>query len=167
MEAAIQSRQMYLDMEEARPGPDQASQPQERHFWKIPEFPSISQEGQKDKELVEEQKSFIHRPEEIVGNDPRFGEKRPSGVYQLQTSSRNVQIQAQKTPEVAERSQEPSGQQQRQSQLAKSLPTRVQDPQIVTFSSGKCFQYGQNSYGIYSQGSGKDEEDYLLNLVFI
>ncbi|MBW0582462.1 hypothetical protein O181_122177 [Austropuccinia psidii MF-1] len=38
----------------------------------------------KDKELVEEPKSFIHRPEEVVGNDPSFGERRPSGVYQLQ-----------------------------------------------------------------------------------
>ncbi|MBW0583472.1 hypothetical protein O181_123187 [Austropuccinia psidii MF-1] len=47
-----------------------------------------------DKELVEEPKSFIHRPEEGVGNDSSFGDRRPSGVYQLQTSSRSIQGQA-------------------------------------------------------------------------
>ncbi|MBW0536049.1 hypothetical protein O181_075764 [Austropuccinia psidii MF-1] len=65
---------------------------------------------QKDKELVEEPKSFIHRPEERTINDSSFGERRPSGVYQLQTSSRSVQRQAQRTSEKAERSQEPSRQ---------------------------------------------------------
>ncbi|MBW0583207.1 hypothetical protein O181_122922 [Austropuccinia psidii MF-1] len=56
---------------------------------------------QKDKELVQEPKSFIHRQEEEVGNDLSFGERRLSGVYQLQTSSRNVQRQAQRTSEEA------------------------------------------------------------------
>ncbi|MBW0534650.1 hypothetical protein O181_074365 [Austropuccinia psidii MF-1] len=36
---------------------------------------------QKNKELVEEPKSFIHRPEG-VGNYPSYG-RRPSGIYQL------------------------------------------------------------------------------------
>ncbi|MBW0577951.1 hypothetical protein O181_117666 [Austropuccinia psidii MF-1] len=58
-------------------------------------------QGQKDKALVEEPKSFIHRPEEGVGNDPSFGERRPSGIYQLQTSCINVQKQAQGTSEEA------------------------------------------------------------------
>ncbi|MBW0480663.1 hypothetical protein O181_020378 [Austropuccinia psidii MF-1] len=40
--------------------------------------------GKKDKELVEEPNSFIHRPEEIVVNDPSFGERRPHGINQLQ-----------------------------------------------------------------------------------
>ncbi|MBW0492962.1 hypothetical protein O181_032677 [Austropuccinia psidii MF-1] len=71
------------------------------------------------------------------------------------TSSRNVQRQAQRTSEEAERSQEPSGKRKRQSQLAKTLLTRVQDPQIGTFSGGKCFRYGHNSYGTHSQGAGK------------
>ncbi|MBW0502574.1 hypothetical protein O181_042289 [Austropuccinia psidii MF-1] len=43
----------------------------------------LSGQSQKDKELVEEPKSFIHRPEG-VGNDSSFGDRRPSGVYQLQ-----------------------------------------------------------------------------------
>ncbi|MBW0501685.1 hypothetical protein O181_041400 [Austropuccinia psidii MF-1] len=51
----------------------------------------------------------LRRPEEEVGNDPRFGDRRPSGIYQLQTSSRSVQGQAQKTSEDTERYQEPSG----------------------------------------------------------
>ncbi|MBW0476779.1 hypothetical protein O181_016494 [Austropuccinia psidii MF-1] len=42
----------------------------------------LQRKGQKDKELVEEPKSFIHRSEG-VGNDTRFGERRPSSVYQL------------------------------------------------------------------------------------
>ncbi|MBW0580693.1 hypothetical protein O181_120408 [Austropuccinia psidii MF-1] len=106
----------------------------------------LQRQSQKDKELVEEAKSFIHRPEEGVGNDSSFGDRMPSGVYQLQTSSRCVQRQA-------ERSQELS----RQSQLAQTLPTSVQNPQIGAFSRGQCLQYEQDSYGIHSQGAGKDE----------
>ncbi|MBW0579905.1 hypothetical protein O181_119620 [Austropuccinia psidii MF-1] len=51
----------------------------------------FQRQSQKYKELVEEPKSFIHRPQEAVGNDYSFGDRRPSGVYQLQTSSRSVQ----------------------------------------------------------------------------
>ncbi|MBW0582219.1 hypothetical protein O181_121934 [Austropuccinia psidii MF-1] len=114
----------------------------------------LQRQGQKDKELVEEPKSFIHRPEEETGNDSSFGDEGPSGVYQLQTSSRSIQRQAQRTSEEAERSQEPP----RQSQLAQTLPTRVQDPQIEAFSCGQCVQHGQNSNGIHSQGAGKHQQ---------
>ncbi|MBW0562180.1 hypothetical protein O181_101895 [Austropuccinia psidii MF-1] len=120
----------------------------------------LQRQGQKDKELVEETKSFIHRPEEGIGNDSSFGDRRPSGVYQLQTSSRSVQRQTQRTSEEAERTQEPSRQGQRQSQLAQTLPTRVQDPQIGALNHGQCLQYGQDSYGINSKGSGKDEQNF-------
>ncbi|MBW0538386.1 hypothetical protein O181_078101 [Austropuccinia psidii MF-1] len=67
----------------------------------------LQRQSQKDKELGEEPKSFIHRPEKRVGNDSSFGDRRPSGIYQLQTSSRSVQRQDQRTSEEAERSQEP------------------------------------------------------------
>ncbi|MBW0567673.1 hypothetical protein O181_107388 [Austropuccinia psidii MF-1] len=53
----------------------------------------LQRQGQKDKELVEEPKSFIHKPEERVGNDSSFGDRGPSGVYKLQTSSISVQRQ--------------------------------------------------------------------------
>ncbi|MBW0479667.1 hypothetical protein O181_019382 [Austropuccinia psidii MF-1] len=69
----------------------------------------LQRQGKEDKELAEEPKYFIHTPEEGVLNDPSFGERRPSGVYQLQISPRNVPRQAQRTSEEAERSQEPSG----------------------------------------------------------
>ncbi|MBW0585062.1 hypothetical protein O181_124777 [Austropuccinia psidii MF-1] len=46
----------------------------------------FQRQGQKYKELVEEPKSFIHRPEEGTGNDSSFGDRRPSGIYQLQTA---------------------------------------------------------------------------------
>ncbi|MBW0568349.1 hypothetical protein O181_108064 [Austropuccinia psidii MF-1] len=105
----------------------------------------LQRQSQKDKELVEEPKSFIHRPEEGVGNDSSFGDTRPSGIFQLQTSSRSVQRQSQRTSEEAERSQELSRQGQRQRKLAQTLPTRVHDPQIGAFSCGQCLQYGQDS----------------------
>ncbi|MBW0576431.1 hypothetical protein O181_116146 [Austropuccinia psidii MF-1] len=43
----------------------------------------LRKQSQKDEELVEEPKYSIHRPEEEVGNDSSFGDRRPSGVYQL------------------------------------------------------------------------------------
>ncbi|MBW0570095.1 hypothetical protein O181_109810 [Austropuccinia psidii MF-1] len=125
----------------------------------------LQRQGQKDKELVEEPKSFIHRPEEGTRNDSRFGERRPSGIYQLQTSSRSIQRQAQRTSEETERSQEPSMKGQRQRKLAQNLPTGVQDSKIRAFSSGKCLQYGQDSYGLHSQGAGEDEQDFSMQII--
>ncbi|MBW0555570.1 hypothetical protein O181_095285 [Austropuccinia psidii MF-1] len=43
----------------------------------------LQRQGKKDKEFVEEPKSFICIPEEGIGNDPSFG-RRPNGIYQLQ-----------------------------------------------------------------------------------
>ncbi|MBW0542401.1 hypothetical protein O181_082116 [Austropuccinia psidii MF-1] len=106
----------------------------------------LQRQAQKDEELVEEQKSFIHRPEERVGNDSSFGDRGPSGIYQLQTSSRSVQGQAKETSEEAERSQEPSRQGQRKRQLAQTLPT-------------------MNSDGIHSQGAGKDEQNLSTQIL--
>ncbi|MBW0469097.1 hypothetical protein O181_008812 [Austropuccinia psidii MF-1] len=77
------------------------------------------------------------------------------------TSSISVQRQAQMNSEEAERSQEPS----RQSQLAQTLLTRVKDPKIGAFSRGQCLQYGQDSYGINSQGAGKDEQNLSTEII--
>ncbi|MBW0590617.1 hypothetical protein O181_130332 [Austropuccinia psidii MF-1] len=44
----------------------------------------LQRQGQKDKQVAEDPKSFIHRPEERIGNDSSLGERRPSGIYQLQ-----------------------------------------------------------------------------------
>ncbi|MBW0461071.1 hypothetical protein O181_000786 [Austropuccinia psidii MF-1] len=117
--------------------------------------------GQKDEELVEEPKFFIHRQEERVGNDPRFGERRTSSVNLLQTSSRT----AQRTSEETERSHKKSRQGKRKSKWAQKLPTGVQDSQIGTLSCGKCVQYGQNPYGVHSKGTGKDEEDFSMKII--
>ncbi|MBW0496319.1 hypothetical protein O181_036034 [Austropuccinia psidii MF-1] len=81
------------------------------------------------------------------------------------TSSRNVQRQAQGTSEEAERSQEPSRSGKRKIQLAQTLPTGVKDPQIGALRSGQCLQYGQYSYGIHSQGAGKDEQDFFTQII--
>ncbi|MBW0563308.1 hypothetical protein O181_103023 [Austropuccinia psidii MF-1] len=43
MEATIQSNQMDVDKEEARPNTEVPSLPQERHIWRMPEFPPIPQ----------------------------------------------------------------------------------------------------------------------------
>ncbi|MBW0590159.1 hypothetical protein O181_129874 [Austropuccinia psidii MF-1] len=64
----------------------------------------FQRQSQRDKEMVEETKSFICRPEEEIGNDPSFG-VRPSGIYKLQTSSRSIQREAQRTSEEEERPQ--------------------------------------------------------------
>ncbi|MBW0551699.1 hypothetical protein O181_091414 [Austropuccinia psidii MF-1] len=48
----------------------------------------LQRHGQKDKELVEEPKYFIHRPEERVVNDSSFGDRGPSAVYKLQKCPR-------------------------------------------------------------------------------
>ncbi|MBW0555138.1 hypothetical protein O181_094853 [Austropuccinia psidii MF-1] len=104
----------------------------------------LQRQIQKDRELVEEPKSFIHKPEEGVGNDSSFGDRRSSGLYQLQTSSRSVQGQAQATSEEEERSQEPSRQGQRQSQLAQTVPTRVQDSQLESSAVESLFNMARN-----------------------
>ncbi|MBW0470442.1 hypothetical protein O181_010157 [Austropuccinia psidii MF-1] len=83
----------------------------------------------------------------------------------LQTSSRKVQIPAQRTTEETERFQEKSRQGKRQRQLAQTLPTRVQDSQIGTFSHGHCVQYGQSPYGAHSQGTGKEEQDIYMEII--
>ncbi|MBW0526985.1 hypothetical protein O181_066700 [Austropuccinia psidii MF-1] len=44
MEATIQFSQINMEWEEERPAPYLPSLPQERHFWRIPEFPPIPQE---------------------------------------------------------------------------------------------------------------------------
>ncbi|MBW0504174.1 hypothetical protein O181_043889 [Austropuccinia psidii MF-1] len=101
MEATIQFNQMDVDKEDERQNPDMESLPQERHVRRMPEFPPIPQgednralrrmepivlqrQCQKDEEFVEEPKSCVHRPEEGIGNDSSFGERRPRGIYQLQ-----------------------------------------------------------------------------------
>ncbi|MBW0571171.1 hypothetical protein O181_110886 [Austropuccinia psidii MF-1] len=48
----------------------------------------LKRKSQKDNKLVEEPKPFIHRPEEGVGNNSIFGDRRPSGIYQLQKCPR-------------------------------------------------------------------------------
>ncbi|MBW0578348.1 hypothetical protein O181_118063 [Austropuccinia psidii MF-1] len=83
----------------------------------------------------------------------------------VSNSSRGVQRQAQRTSEDAERCQEPSRKGKKKSQLAQTLPTRVQDPQIGAISRGQCVQYGQDSYGIHSRGAGKNEENPSMEII--
>ncbi|MBW0462840.1 hypothetical protein O181_002555 [Austropuccinia psidii MF-1] len=52
MEENIQSNQMYLDREEASPGQDLESLPQERHVWRMPEFSRIPQDQKNELETT-------------------------------------------------------------------------------------------------------------------
>ncbi|MBW0508155.1 hypothetical protein O181_047870 [Austropuccinia psidii MF-1] len=121
----------------------------------------LKRQGQKDIELVEEAKSFIHRLKEGTGDDPRFGERRTSSFNKLQTFSRTVQRQAQNTSEATERYQEQSI----KGQLAQTLPKRVHDSQIGTFSHGQSVKYGQIPHGAHSQETGKDEKDLFMQII--
>ncbi|MBW0505337.1 hypothetical protein O181_045052 [Austropuccinia psidii MF-1] len=85
----------------------------------------LQRQGQKDKELAKEPKSFICRPEVGIGNYPTL-EQGPV----VSTSSRSIQRESKRTKEEEERSKEQSGKGKRQSKLAQTIPTRVQDPQI-------------------------------------
>ncbi|MBW0498761.1 hypothetical protein O181_038476 [Austropuccinia psidii MF-1] len=80
MEANIQSKQMDLDKEEARPSPDMASLLQERHLWRMPEFSLILQ-GPKNFDINSE-------PEIIHGNVSK-AEPFPSGRH------RNISVPVQ------------------------------------------------------------------------
>ncbi|MBW0531328.1 hypothetical protein O181_071043 [Austropuccinia psidii MF-1] len=60
----------------------------------------LQRQSQKDQEFVEEPKSFIHRPEEGVGHDSSFGERRPSGIYQLQKCPRTSPKDLRRSREV-------------------------------------------------------------------
>ncbi|MBW0521377.1 hypothetical protein O181_061092 [Austropuccinia psidii MF-1] len=84
-------------------------------------FSKNKKKRSKNKELVEETKSFIHRPKEGIGNDSSFGERRTISISNLQTNSRKAQRQAQRSSEETERPQE----QLRQSQLEHTFPTRI------------------------------------------
>ncbi|MBW0511026.1 hypothetical protein O181_050741 [Austropuccinia psidii MF-1] len=48
----------------------------------------LQRQSKKDEELVEEPKYFIHRPEEGIGNDSSFGDRRHSGLSKLQKCPR-------------------------------------------------------------------------------
>ncbi|MBW0540067.1 hypothetical protein O181_079782 [Austropuccinia psidii MF-1] len=83
----------------------------------------LQRQGQEDKELFEEPKSFIHIPEEGMEMTPALEKEGPVAS----TSPRSVQRQAKRTSEEAERSQEPSRKGKGQSPLAHTLPTGVQE----------------------------------------
>ncbi|MBW0571226.1 hypothetical protein O181_110941 [Austropuccinia psidii MF-1] len=83
----------------------------------------------------------------------------------MSTSSRKVQRQAQRTSEETKRSKEQSRQGKRKYQLEQTIPTAVQFSPIGTFSHQQVVQYGQNSFGVHSQGTGKGEKDVLTKRI--
>ncbi|MBW0517786.1 hypothetical protein O181_057501 [Austropuccinia psidii MF-1] len=52
-----------------------------------------------------EDNRILRRPEERVGNDSSFGDRRPSGVYQLQTSSKPAPEVSKDKPKGAQKEQ--------------------------------------------------------------
>ncbi|MBW0582075.1 hypothetical protein O181_121790 [Austropuccinia psidii MF-1] len=117
----------------------------------------LKRQGQKDKEFLEEPKYFIHRPEERVGNDPSFGERRPSGVNQLQKCPEKIPKDLRRNSEVPRKIKAKS--------IGTDLTHKGMNPQIRAFSCEQCIQYGQNSYGIHSEGAGKNEHDFPTQLI--
>ncbi|MBW0521099.1 hypothetical protein O181_060814 [Austropuccinia psidii MF-1] len=116
----------------------------------------LQRQGQKYEELVEEPKSFIYRLEEGVGNDPSFGERKPSGINHLQkclkTSSKALRRNREVPITIKAR--------EKANPIGTDLIQKGKYSQIGAFSCGKCFQYGQKSYGIHSQEAGKDEQNF-------
>ncbi|MBW0564635.1 hypothetical protein O181_104350 [Austropuccinia psidii MF-1] len=102
----------------------------------------FQKQSQKDKELVEEPKSFIHRPEEGVGNDSSFEDRRPNGICQLQ-----------KCPKTSLKNLKSS----------RTVPRTIKARAKANL--GQCLQYGQDPYGIHSQGAGKDEQNLSTEII--
>ncbi|MBW0537959.1 hypothetical protein O181_077674, partial [Austropuccinia psidii MF-1] len=230
VEATIQLNKMDVDKEEARPNPEVANLPKERHIWRMPELPPIPQGlnhfqveeieiyqcqyknwfieakeeewkiypslwqgainsylhiksflGQEKtiellggwsplscKDKVKKIKDWLKNKSILSIDQKKELEMTPALEKEgpvASTSSRSVKGQTKRTSEEAERFQKPSKQGQRKSQLAQTLPTRVQDPQIGAFSCGQCIQYGQDFNGIHSQRAGKDEQNFSKEII--
>ncbi|MBW0556807.1 hypothetical protein O181_096522 [Austropuccinia psidii MF-1] len=71
MEAAIQSNQMDVDKEEARPNSEVPNIPQERHIWRMPELPPIPQGGINRNISIPIQKLVQRSQRRVVGNMPK------------------------------------------------------------------------------------------------
>ncbi|MBW0525904.1 hypothetical protein O181_065619 [Austropuccinia psidii MF-1] len=118
-------------------------------------------QDQKDKNWLKNQSLLSIDQKKELEMTPALEKEAPV----VSTSSRSVRGSAQRTSEVAERSQELSKQGQTQIQLAQPLPTRVQDPQIGAFSRGQCIQHGQDFDGIHSQRAGEDEQTFFKEII--
>ncbi|MBW0522993.1 hypothetical protein O181_062708 [Austropuccinia psidii MF-1] len=113
----------------------------------------LQRQGKKDKELAEEPKSFICRPE-AIGNDPSFA-RRSSGVYQLQKHPKRIPKDL-----------------RRRRKVPRAIRERVKAKKIVTDLTHKgtgspnwSLQYGQDSYGIHNQRLGKGEQEFSMQII--
>ncbi|MBW0500931.1 hypothetical protein O181_040646 [Austropuccinia psidii MF-1] len=68
MEATIQSNQIDVDKEEARPSQEVESLPQERHIWRMPELPHTPRSAPKNFD-VNSESELIH---DIISRDEPF-----------------------------------------------------------------------------------------------
>ncbi|MBW0541666.1 hypothetical protein O181_081381 [Austropuccinia psidii MF-1] len=87
MEATIQYNQMDVDREEARPGPDLASIPQERHVWRIPELPSIPQDERV--ELTPNLEKEGPLASTTSKKSPEVSKEKPKGPHKKQRGPKN------------------------------------------------------------------------------
>ncbi|MBW0543639.1 hypothetical protein O181_083354 [Austropuccinia psidii MF-1] len=98
METTIQNNQMDVDKEEARPVPDLASLPQERHFWRIPELPPIPQ-GRYPQTFIPEEGTGLtpalekEGPVESTSSKPppEVSKDKPKGPHKKQRGHKNHQ----------------------------------------------------------------------------
>ncbi|MBW0504949.1 hypothetical protein O181_044664 [Austropuccinia psidii MF-1] len=99
------------------------------------------------------------------GEDQRtlrsFGDRRPSGVYQLQkcqkTSPKDLRRRRNVLRIIKARA--------KAKPIGTDLTHKGTGSQIGAFSHVQCLQYGQDSYGIHSQGVGKDEENLSMEII--
>ncbi|MBW0505136.1 hypothetical protein O181_044851 [Austropuccinia psidii MF-1] len=117
--------------------------------------------GQKDKEFVEEQKSFIHRPEERAVNDCSFCERRPSGVKHLQKCPRPRPKDLRRSGGVPRTIKE----REKAKPIGTELTHKGTGYPNCSLCCGQCIKYEKNSYGIHSQGAVKDNEEIPMQII--
>ncbi|MBW0468539.1 hypothetical protein O181_008254 [Austropuccinia psidii MF-1] len=121
----------------------------------------LQRQAEKDKELVEKSNSFIHRPEEGVGNDPSFGERRPSGVYQLQKCPRRSPKDLRRNRKVSRTIREKAKSKQYGTDLThKGTGSPDWNLQLWTVSS-----IWPEPHVIHSKGEVKDEQDFSVQII--
>ncbi|MBW0593986.1 hypothetical protein O181_133701 [Austropuccinia psidii MF-1] len=94
MEAAIQSNQRDVDNEDARPNPEVSHLPQERHIWRMPEFPPIPQDQKKELETTPDLETEVPVASTSSKPTPEVSKDKPKGPQKKQRRPKNHQDKA-------------------------------------------------------------------------
>ncbi|MBW0530616.1 hypothetical protein O181_070331 [Austropuccinia psidii MF-1] len=110
----------------------------------------------KDKELVEEPKSFIHIPEEATGNDSSLG-RMPSGVYQLQKHPKRSPKDFGRRRKVPRTIWE--------KQIGTERTHKGTGSANLSLQLWKVSSIWPGPFGIHSQRAGKNEQDLSMHII--